>query len=114
MLRDEEICSGKCWTDGEWENHLLLEETIGGMLTAKLHVFSGSVFCTGPEALDPTSALTFLEKKAEAVIKSDNCRNRSDIVGETINIEMARMYGRHDVADTAKASKHLVGERTRT
>ena len=71
MLRDEETCSGKCWTDGEWENHLLLEEPIGGMLTAKLHVFSGSVFCIGPGALDPTSASTFLEKKAEAIIKSD-------------------------------------------
>ena len=26
ILRDEERSSGKCLTDGEWENHLLLEE----------------------------------------------------------------------------------------
>ena len=41
---------------------LFLEGPIGIMLTAQVHVFSDSVFCTGPGALDPTSASQMREK----------------------------------------------------
>ena len=60
VLRDEGRFSGQCVTGGERKNKLLLEEPVGSMLTSKVHVFSDSVFCTGPGAL-----------KAEAVMKSD-------------------------------------------
>ena len=56
VLRDEERFSGEGLTDDAWNNHLLLEELIGSMLTTRVRVFSNSVFCTGPGALDPTSA----------------------------------------------------------
>ena len=59
-MRDEEQFSDEGLTDGEREHH---------MLTAKVHVFSDSVFWTGPWALDPISASKNWEKKAEAVMK---------------------------------------------
>ena len=40
----------------EWKKHRSPDEPIGSMLTVKGHVLSDSVFCTGPGALDPTSA----------------------------------------------------------
>ena len=59
LLRDEETLSGEGLTDGEWKNHLLLGESIGSMLTAKVHVFADSVFCTGPSASNAVSASKF-------------------------------------------------------
>ena len=67
----------------ERKNHLFLEEPIGSMLSARVHVFSDSVFC-GPGALDSVSASKFWEQKAEAVMKSDNCKNRYDITCQPI------------------------------
>ena len=58
------------------------------MLTAKVHVFSDSVFCTGPGSLDSTSALTFLENTAHAVMKTDKSQNRNNIAGQSIDIEL--------------------------
>ena len=55
ILRDEGQFSGgglADLTDVECKIHLLLEESIGGMLTATAHVFSESVFCTVPGAGD--------------------------------------------------------------
>ena len=71
IVRDTEPFSDEGLTDGEWK-HLLLEESI----TAQVNVFSDSVFCTGPGALDPISASKLREKKAEAVMKSDNCKKQ--------------------------------------
>ena len=39
-----------------WKSHVLLEEPIGSMLTARVHGLSNSVLCNVPGALDPTSA----------------------------------------------------------
>ena len=44
-------------------------------------------FCTAPGALDPISDSEFWEKKAEAVMKSNSCKNRKDIAGQSIDIE---------------------------
>ena len=66
----------QCLTDGEWNCHLPLEEPIGSMLSATEHVFSDSVVCTDPGASDWDSAPTTWEPKTEAVMKSDNCKNR--------------------------------------
>ena len=74
-------------TDGEWTIHLSLEEPIGSMLIAKVDVFSDSVFSTDPGALDLLSASKMLEKKAGAVMKSDSCKDRNDIAGQSIDIE---------------------------
>ena len=41
-----------------------------GACSAKVHVFSDTVFCTGPGALDLISASQIVEQKAEAVMKS--------------------------------------------
>ena len=46
VVRDGEQFPGGCLADGERENHLSLEDPIGSMLTAKVHVFSDSVLCT--------------------------------------------------------------------
>ena len=56
----------------------------GSMLTAKVHVSTNSVFCTGPGALDLIGASTIQEKKAEAVMRSNNCKNRNDIAGQSV------------------------------
>ena len=52
------------------------------MLTAKVHVFSDSVFCTGPESLDPIWASKIGDKNAEIVINSDSC---NDVAGQSID-----------------------------
>ena len=85
-LRDEETCSGACLTCGEWKNHLL-EEPTGSMLTARVHVFSESVFCTGPGAFDSVSASKFSERMPKAVMKSDTCNTRNDIAAQSIDGE---------------------------
>ena len=41
-------------------------------------------FCTGPGALIQ-SVLRKMEKKAEAVMKSDSCKNSNDIAGQSID-----------------------------
>ena len=51
----------------EWKSHLFLEEPLGSMLTANVHV---SVFCTSPGALDASSASALCDTKAEPVMKS--------------------------------------------
>ena len=51
ILRDEETIPRKGLADGEWNHHLLLEEPSGSMLTATVHIFSDSVFCTGASDL---------------------------------------------------------------
>ena len=43
------------------------------------HVFSDCIFCTSPGALDPTRASINWEKNAEAVMKSDTCKNRQTL-----------------------------------
>ena len=83
-MREEEWFSDACLTNGDWKNHLLLEVPNGSMLAAKALVLSHSVFCTVSGSLDSTSATTNNEMKAQAVMKSDNCMNRSDIAGDTI------------------------------
>ena len=100
ILRGEERCSGECLTDGEWKDHPLLGGPFGSMLTARVHVFSDSVFCTRPGVLNRLSSADIWEQKAEAVMKRDKkCKNRIDIAG------MARMSWKHIVADTAKNAK---------
>ena len=69
--------SGECLTDGGLINHLSLEEPIGSMPTAKVHVF-----CTGPEALDSVSAPKIWEQKRAAVMrlaKTETTWQSSDI-----------------------------------
>ena len=73
----KETLPGDALADGKWNNHQLLEEPIGSMITAKEHVVSDSVLCTGPGALDPLSASTIWEQKVEAITRSDTCKNRS-------------------------------------
>ena len=65
-----------------WKNHLLLEDSIG---SSPQKIMSSQT--RGPGALVPTSASTNGEHKAEAAMKSDNCQNRNDIAGQTIQIE---------------------------
>ena len=87
IMRDEGPLPCEGLTDEEWENHLLFEETIGCMLTAKVLVSSDSVFCTGPGAVDAKSALDIWKKNAEDVVTSNSCNNRNDIAGQSIHIE---------------------------
>ena len=68
------------------------------MLTAEMHVFSVSVFCTGP--LDPTSASKKWENTMKNVIK-DKCKNRNDIAGHSIAIDWPACPGIH-VGDRAR------------
>ena len=67
VVRDEERFSGECLTDGEWKNHLLLEEPTESMLYAKVHVFSDSVFCTGLGASDPTRRPRSVHRETDCV-----------------------------------------------
>ena len=59
------------------KTHLLLDEPDGS--TAKVLVFSDSVFCTG--SLDPTSASEIGETKG---YEQWQLQNRNDIAGQTI------------------------------
>ena len=69
------------------ENHLLFDEPIGSMLTAEVHVFSDSGFCTSRGVLDPTSASGYGEKTTENVMKSHNCTNRNDIASQSVDVD---------------------------
>ena len=60
------------------ENHLILEEPVGSMLTAKVHVFPTQFSAL---VLGGHSTIRTWEKKAEAVTNSDSRKNRSDIAG---------------------------------
>ena len=71
----DEKLTGKCVTDDDWKYDLLLEEPLGSMLTAQVHVFSDSVFCTGG-SLDALSASDILEQKAESVIVTNDTESR--------------------------------------
>ena len=53
ILHDGWEFSGEGLKNDEWKSHLFFEEPIGGMLTAKLHVFSDSVFCTEVRWIQP-------------------------------------------------------------
>ena len=86
----EENDQTKVWQMVTAKYHLSLEETIGSMFTAKVDVFSDSVFCTAPGALVSFSASKNWDRKAEAVMKSDNCKNRNDIAGQSTDIECHR------------------------
>ena len=55
VLRDEEIFSGECLTDGKRKNNLWLEVPNPSMFTATVRVFSDSIFITGPDSLESTS-----------------------------------------------------------
>ena len=61
------------------------------MLTATVHVFSASVFCTGP-GIGSNRCYQNCEK-AETVVKGDNCKNRNDIAGQSIDIEWHMCLG---------------------
>ena len=56
--------------------YILFHEAIGSMLTAKVHVFSDSVFCTAPGALDSSNASAIWNKKAEAVLKKQQLQEQ--------------------------------------
>ena len=58
-------------TDDRWKNHIVSEEPIDSTLTSNVHVFSISVFCTGPGALDANSVPDMLKKKAKNGMKSN-------------------------------------------
>ena len=60
------------------------KEAKGSMHTAQVHA---SVFCTDPGALDPSSAFGIGTRQAEAVMKSNSCKRRNDIAGQSIDIE---------------------------
>ena len=49
------------------------------IVTGKVYIFSDSVFCTHPGALDPASACTIWDKTAAYVTRSNSCKNREDI-----------------------------------
>ena len=68
ILGDDEIFSSECLTDEEWK-HLLQK------CTSSLTQSSAS----GPWALDSVSASTFLEKKAEAAINSENYKTETTL-----------------------------------
>ena len=72
--------SGEGLTDDELEKELLPEEPMGSMRTAEVHVFSYSVFCIGPGALDGDSA-SETWKKAGYVVKDTSCKHRNDTAG---------------------------------
>ena len=50
-------------------------------------VFPVSIFCTSRGSLNSNSASEISEKKAEAVMNSDNCKNRNVIGSLKIKIE---------------------------
>ena len=62
-------------------------------------------FRTGPGALDPNSASTIWEKKAEDCMKSDSCKNRNDIAVESIDIEWHVCLGDTSVQIVRKLKK---------
>ena len=52
ILHDGGQFSDDVLTNDEWKSHVFLEEpNWKAMLTARVHVFSDSIFCTGPRAL---------------------------------------------------------------
>ena len=59
-------------------------------------------FCTGPEALDLIFASINCEKKAEAVMKSDHCKDRTDIAGQFLVIEWHVCLGNRSVPTLRK------------
>ena len=63
LFCDRRRFSGERLADGEWNNHVMLEEPVEIMLTGKVSVFSDSGL------LDDTTASLFLEKIAETVMK---------------------------------------------
>ena len=56
--------------------NLSLEEPIGSLFAAEVHVISDSVFCAGPQVPDLISTPKHLENNAEAVMPSDNCKKQ--------------------------------------
>ena len=72
IMRDETQFSDEGLTDGEWKKHLLLEELIGSMFSAKVRVFSNSMFCTSPRALDPTMLQKVVKRKQK---QKRHCRS---------------------------------------
>ena len=92
---------------------LLFEEPIGSMFIGNVPVFSDSVVCAGPGALDLISASRFWEKKAGGVVKSHSLKNRKDAAGLWIDVNWHECLG--DVcAHTAKAQRMRVGDQVRT
>ena len=87
VISYEQQFSAEGLTDDSWNNHLLLEEPIGSMLTAKAHVFSDTVSRRGLGVLHPSSASKLANRWQKQSCNSDNCKNRNDTVGQSIDIE---------------------------
>ena len=62
MTRTEEGRTDDGWICKRVQKHLW--SRLEAMLAAKVHVFSDSVFCTGPWTPDPLSASQIWEQKA--------------------------------------------------
>ena len=75
-MPNEEQCSAEGLTDGEWKNHLLLEEPIGTQFSA--HVLAHWI----QSVLQKNG-----KKRAEAVMTRGNCKNRNRIAGRSIDID---------------------------
>ena len=63
-----------------------LQSRQGAWSQQKLHVFSDSVFCIGPGALDEKSASDMWKKEAEDATNSNSCKTENDIAGQQIDI----------------------------
>ena len=77
FLNDGGLFSGQGLTRDEWKTHLLLQGA-NGKPTAKMRVFSDSVFCTGPGASNPISASKETGKRS--------CKNRNNITSQSKNL----------------------------
>ena len=87
FLRDGATFSVEGLADGVRRNHLLLDERLGAFSLQKYTSSLRLSLLHRPRFAGCHQCFKTLEKKAEAVMKSDNCKNRNDIAGESIDIE---------------------------
>ena len=86
FLRDAGQFSGEGLTDDACKKYLFFQRADGSMCTTAVHVFSDSVLRTGPGAGYEKSARD-MWKKAEHAMKSNSCKNRNHIAGQSADSE---------------------------
>ena len=76
IKRDETQFSDEGLTDGEWKKHLLLEELIGSMFSAKVRVFSNSMFCTSATLQVSPIGIEWHLCPGDTSVQIGSCRRR--------------------------------------
>ena len=77
-LTEDELEKSSITRRADWKHALTAAQSACRLRLGFLH---------RSEAMDPNSASKVWEKKAEAVMKSDTCKNRNDIAGQSTDFE---------------------------